>query len=158
MKVVITMKYKENIEDIVEISEELTIHVINVNETEDSKENIEISDNEEFISSDGNEEPDESQINITSAKQLINKFDEETFWNEKKHESIQRFAHENNLNSEGLEELIENYLFTEKDPLRDEVVAIMNEKPKLQERQQVTKELISKIIELADLLRIIDVS
>jgi hypothetical protein len=113
---------------------------------------------EEFSSFDGGEEPDESSINCTSAEQLVNEFDVETFWNEKKHESIQRFAHENNLNSEGLEELIENYLFSEMDPLRDEVVAIMNVKPKLQERQEVTKELISKIIELADLLRIIDVS
>lgn len=143
----------ENIEEAPMISEELTVKIIN--EREDHPI---MSDNEEFSYFDGAEEPEESSINATSAKQLVNKFDEDTFWSKRKHESIQRFAQKNNLNSEGLEELIENYLFTEKDPLRDEVVAIMKTKPKLQERQEVVRELISKIIELADLLRIIDAS
>lgn len=114
---------------------------------------------EEFSSFDGSgEEPDESSITSTSAEQLVNKFDEDTFWSNRKQERIKAFALENRLDAEGLEEVIENYLFTEKDPLRDEVVAIMNEKPKLQERQQVAKELIGRIIELADLLKIIDAS
>lgn len=111
------------------------------------------------------DEPIESILKIESTEvdekkvqKLVSTFDEETFWNDIKHERIRAFALENDLDIEGLEEVIESYLFSEMDHLRDEVVAIMNVKPKLQERQPVTKELISKIIELADLLRIIDAS
>src|SRR5690554_2016633 len=140
----------ENIEKTPPSSEELEVNIID-NE-EEQKHSIK-SDNEELSSFDGGEEQDYKSESTEPAKQLVNEFDEDTFWNEKKHESIQHFAQENNLNNKGIKELIENYLFTEKDPLRDEVVAIMNEKPKLHERQGVTQELKRKIIELADNLR-----
>ena len=152
------LKYKENVEETVTISEDLKINIVNENEILNQIEGELGALTEQHSSFDGEYEEIDNQINQSSAEQLVNKFDEDTFWSKRKQETILSFAHENHLNFEGLEELIENYLFTEKDPLRDEVVAIMKEKPKLQERQQVTRELISKIIELADLLRIIDAS
>lgn len=146
------LKYKENIEENVTISKDLKI---NKNEKEilNLIESTLTDLTEQHSSFKGYDEEVENPIIQSSAEQLVNKFDEDTFWSKRKQETILRFAQENNLNSEGLEELIENYLFTEKDPLRDQVVSIMNEKPKLQERQEVTRELISKIIELTDNLR-----
>ncbi|WP_157417959.1 hypothetical protein [Aequorivita capsosiphonis] len=36
-----------------------------------------------------------------------------------------------NLDFKRLVDIISNYLFTEKEPLRDEVIAVMNERPSL---------------------------
>ncbi len=150
----IKSKEEEVVEEIASDQEKIDESIESILEMEiESTEVVENEDIEEFSSFDDDEETQVSTENKTPTKQLVNKFDEETFWNEKKHESIQRFAHENDLNREGLEELIENYLFSEMDPLRDEVVAIMNVKPKLHERQQVTKELVGRIIELANKLK-----
>ena len=42
-------------------------------------------------------------------------------------------------------DLVSNYLFTEKVPLRDEVIGVMNERPSLKERASLSKRIITKI-------------
>jgi type I restriction enzyme R subunit len=44
-----------------------------------------------------------------------------------------------------LEKVVSQYLFTEQPPMRDEVIAIMDEKPKLRERKNVAERVIDKI-------------
>ena len=49
------------------------------------------------------------------------------------------------MDLEGLQKVIGDYLFTEKTPQRDDVVAIMRERPKLKERGTITERIIEKI-------------
>ncbi len=47
----------------------------------------------------------------------------------------------------GLDKILGNYLFTEKAPMRDEIIEIMNpdSKPSLKERRTVSERIIDKI-------------
>ena len=48
------------------------------------------------------------------------------------------------LDLEGVQKVIGDYLFTEKKPLRDDVIAIMQQRPSLRERGTVTERIIDK--------------
>jgi len=49
------------------------------------------------------------------------------------------------LDHDGLQKIIGDYLFTEKAPMRDDVVEIMQKRPGLKERRSVSERIISKI-------------
>ena len=49
------------------------------------------------------------------------------------------------LEFSGLRKVIDNYLFTEKTPLRDEIIDIMEMPPKLKERRTIAERIIDKI-------------
>lgn len=49
------------------------------------------------------------------------------------------------LHLEGLQKIIGDYLFTEKPPMRDDVIKIMKKRPGLRERKPVSERIISKI-------------
>jgi hypothetical protein len=86
-------------------------------------------------------------------KRLVNTFDEASFWVEQTTEKVSAFAEEENLKTEELKELITDYLFSDKKPLRDEVATAMNEKPALKDRAKIIETLTGKIIDLADELQ-----
>ena len=69
----------------------------------------------------------------------------ETYWNEQKRLAIQTLNSEEGLQPDGLEKVIKNYLFTEKPPMRDDVIGIMEKRPSLRERSSVAQRIISKI-------------
>ena len=69
----------------------------------------------------------------------------ETYWTEQKRQAIKKLSEEEGLDSEGLEKVIGNYLFTEKAPMRDEVISIMETRPKLRERGSIAQRVIGKI-------------
>ena len=50
------------------------------------------------------------------------------------------------LDLTGLRKVIDKYLFTEKFPLRDEIIDIMQMRPNLRERCPTTERIIDKII------------
>ncbi len=54
-------------------------------------------------------------------------------------------AKEEGLDRVGLQKILSHYLFTEKTPMRDEVIKIMNAKPSLRERSTVAERVINKI-------------
>jgi type I restriction enzyme R subunit len=74
----------------------------------------------------------------------------ETYWDEQKREAIKRLSEDEGLKAEGLEKVIGNYLFTEKPPMRDEVIGIMETRPKLRERGSIAERVISKIKEFVE--------
>ena len=47
----------------------------------------------------------------------------ETFWNAERLSAISKLSKEENLDAEKLEKIIGEYLFTEKTPMRDDIVA-----------------------------------
>ncbi|MGO3719359.1 MAG: hypothetical protein ACTJGD_08500 [Mesonia hippocampi] len=86
-------------------------------------------------------------------KKLVNTFDEATFWTDSTTEKVDAFAEDKNLKTAELKELITDYLFSDKKPLRDAVATAMKEKPALKDRAKIIETLTEKIIVLADELQ-----
>ena len=76
------------------------------------------------------------------------KFDE--YLKEERKAAIQELSNEENLNQIVLEQVIGNYLFTNKTPLRDEIIATMQQRPSLKERASTTERITNKIINFVE--------
>ena len=103
----------------------------------------------------------ETETQLRSKKELIERFMTEHFpsipqeddvgaafeqyWTEEKRKAIRALSEDEGLDVEGLQRVIGNYLFTERTPLRDEVIAIMQTRPGLRERRTVTGRITDKI-------------
>lgn len=68
------------------------------------------------------------------------------YWSKERIAAIENLSKEENLDPEKLQEVIGNYLFTEKKPLRDEIIGILNEKPSLKERKTIAVRVTEKIV------------
>ena len=80
---------------------------------------------------------------ITDSELVANEF--ESFWTVEKKKAILRLAKEENLDFQKLVDLVGNYLFTEKEPLRDEIIAVMKERPSLRERASSSDRILGKV-------------
>jgi type I restriction enzyme R subunit len=70
----------------------------------------------------------------------------EQFWNEEQQKEFSRIVQEENLSSEKTEKLIEDYLFAEREPLRDEVLELIEgEKPSLLQRKKLGDRILQRI-------------
>ncbi|AEP09571.1 type I restriction endonuclease subunit R [Micavibrio aeruginosavorus] len=103
----------------------------------------------------------DTEAQLRSKKELIERFisqhfadmpatadvgDEfESYWDQEKQKALVVLSDEEGLDPEGLEKVLGNYLFTEKPPMRDEVIEIMNSRPSLRERATVAERVIGKI-------------
>jgi len=74
----------------------------------------------------------------------------EQYWTEEKHKAIQSLSKDEGLNFDGLQKLIDDYLFTEKMPLPDTVITIAHECPKLKDRLPFAKRITEKIKEFVE--------
>src|SRR5690554_88125 len=102
-----------------------------------------------------------SETQLRSKKDLIEKFIEEnlplirdseqvtdafdSFWTIEKKKAIETISKDENLDFKKLVDVVSNYLFTEKEPLRDEVIAVMNERPSLKNRASISERVLTKI-------------
>lgn len=103
-----------------------------------------------------------SDTQLRSKRELIEKFinqhlpqvddsdniaDEfEAFWDEERQLALQRLSEEESLDAEKLQEVIGSFLFTEKKPLRDEIIAMMHKRPSLKDRGPVAERVTSRIL------------
>jgi len=103
-----------------------------------------------------------SDVKMRSKRELIEKFiqenlpeisdsdnipDEfENYWSKEKVLALEKLSQEENLDAEKLQEVIGNYLFTEKKPLRDEIIGLMNKRPGLKERKTIAERVTDKIL------------
>ncbi|MEH6808143.1 MAG: type I restriction endonuclease subunit R [Hyphomonas oceanitis] len=103
----------------------------------------------------------DSEAQLRSKKELIEKFISQHFsnvpaggdigdafdsyWSDERQKAIETLSAEEGLDLEGLERVIGDYLFTEKPPMRDDVIEIMAEKPKLKQRVTIASRVIDKI-------------
>ncbi len=103
----------------------------------------------------------DTETQLRSKKELIEKFisqhfadmparadvgDEfEAYWTEEKRKALEAMSKEEGLDPEGLDKVLGNYLFTEKPPMRDEIIEIMEKRPSLRERSTVAERVIGKI-------------
>ena len=71
----------------------------------------------------------------------------EKFWSKEQVLSFEKLIREENLSAERTEILIEDYLFGEREPLRDEVLALIEgEPPTLLERKKIGDRILSKLM------------
>ncbi len=70
----------------------------------------------------------------------------ENYWSKERLLALEKLSEEENLDSEKLQEVIGNYLFTEKKPLRDEIIGMLNKRPSLKERKTVAERVTDKIL------------
>lgn len=69
----------------------------------------------------------------------------ENYWSKEKQKALKELSSSEGLELEGLQKVIGDYLFTEKTPMRDDVIKIMSERPALRARGSVSERIISKI-------------
>ncbi len=103
----------------------------------------------------------DTETGLRSKKELIEKFiitnfpkipkgsdirqEFESYWSEQKQKAVEELSKTEGLDLDGLQKVIGNYLFTEKEPMRDDVVEILKERPKLKERSTISERIIGKI-------------
>ncbi len=69
----------------------------------------------------------------------------EKYWQEKQCQAFEKLAKTEGLDSQKLEKLIGDYMFTGKTPLRNDVVSALHQKPGLKDRASTAERVISKI-------------
>ena len=103
----------------------------------------------------------DTEIQLRSKKELIERFIAEhldsipqggnlreafdSYWNVEKEKAVQELAESEGLNQQGLTNLIEDYLFTEKTPIPDRVLGILNTRPRLKEMMPAVDRVVEKI-------------
>ena len=109
----------------------------------------------------------ESEIQLRSKKELIERFIAEHFpsvsdeagigyafksyWEEEKEKAIVTLSDEEKLDDLRLRNVIHEFVYTQKTPLRDEVLKIRQKKTRLRERRTVAERIIEKIREFVDI-------
>ncbi|MEP7198047.1 MAG: type I restriction endonuclease subunit R [Saprospiraceae bacterium] len=108
-----------------------------------------------------------SDAQLRSKRELIEKFIQENlpvledtddipeafdkFWNEEQQKAFRELVKEENLSAERTEKIIEDYLFAEREPLRDEVLELIEgDKPTVLERKKVGDRILSKILDFVE--------
>ncbi|MDD4528162.1 MAG: type I restriction endonuclease subunit R [Candidatus Margulisbacteria bacterium] len=108
----------------------------------------------------------DSEFSLRSKRELIEKFinenlahihdtsemaDEfERYWNEEQQKALDKMCDEEKLSKASLNTVIENFIFTQRKPLSDDIVKMLEHKPKLLERRPITERIIAKIVEFVD--------
>lgn len=107
------------------------------------------------------------EANLRSKRELIEKFIEdnlpaiedtemipqefEKFWSEEQQKAFQVIVKEENLSSEKTQKLIEDYLYAEREPLRDELLdLIKGTKPNVLKRKSIGDRILNKVINFVE--------
>lgn len=104
-----------------------------------------------------------TEVSLRSKRELIDKFIQESlpnientdtipeefekFWNIEQDKALQELVKTENLSEEKTERLIENYLFTEREPLRKEILALREEgRPSVLKSKEIGDRILNKIL------------
>lgn len=107
------------------------------------------------------------EVNLRSKRELIEKFIEENlpiiedsdtipqefdkFWTVEQQKAFEAFVKEERLSSEKTEKLIEDYLYAEREPLRDELLDLIEgDKPSVLKRKSIGDRLLNKVVEFVE--------
>ena len=107
-----------------------------------------------------------SEVQLRSKRELIEKFinsyipkitssDEvdvqfENFWSEEKNKAIKIFCEDENVNADKLQELINDYIYFGRKPKGDDIIATLNQQPKILERSNIIKRILIKFNNFVD--------
>jgi type I restriction enzyme R subunit len=87
---------------------------------------------------------DRNLLQISNVEDIPEAF--ELFWNEERQAAFQALCAEENLIPEQVVQVIENYLFTGRAPLRDAIVDCLITKPRILERKAVVERVTEKVM------------
>lgn len=107
------------------------------------------------------------EANLRSKRELIEKFIQENlpviedsdtipqefdkFWTEEQQKAFEAFVKEEHLSSEKTQKLIEDYLYAEREPLRDELLDLIEgDKPSVLKRKSIGDRLLNKVVEFVE--------
>jgi len=106
------------------------------------------------------------EAKLRNKKELIEKFIEENlpriedateipeafdvFWKEEQQLALDRICTEEKLIPVKLQDIIENYLFTERKPLREDIVSTLKTKPRILERGVIIERVTSRIYDFVE--------
>lgn len=85
---------------------------------------------------------------FATAEDVPRSFDE--FIQAERDKALNRLTEEENLNRAGLDKVVSDYLFTEREPLNDDIVGILKEKPRLLQRKSIVERIKDKIIDFVE--------
>lgn len=104
------------------------------------------------------------EVQLRNKRDLLEKFIEERlpilepeekvetifkdFWTQERFKATQQLCTEENLKLEAVDQMIADYKFSGKEPLRETVLSACNEKPKLLERKKTSARIISKLLDI----------
>lgn len=108
-----------------------------------------------------------TEVSLRSKRELIEKFIQESlphiedtdtipeefekFWTVEQEKALQELVNTENLSEEKTERLIENYLFTEREPLRKEILDLRKEgRPSVLKSKEIGDRILNKIIGFVD--------
>ncbi|MDV4043700.1 deoxyribonuclease HsdR [Elizabethkingia anophelis] len=108
-----------------------------------------------------------TEVSLRSKRELIEKFIQESlphiedtdtiseefekFWYVKQEQALQELVKTENLSEEKTESLIENYLFTEREPLRKEILDLRKDgRPSVLKSKEIGDRILSKIVGFVD--------
>jgi type I restriction enzyme R subunit len=92
----------------------------------------------------------ENLIDIDQEEDIVESF--EKYWNQQQVSEFNKIILEENLSAEKTEKLIEDYLFSEREPRRDEVLNLMDEKdqPGALHRKSVGDRILKRIVDFVE--------
>ena len=82
-------------------------------------------------------------IHINDSDDVEEAFDE--FWNTEKEKSLMALCKEEKINPEMMNQIVSNYIYSNQNILTDDIIDLLDEKPKLLERKPIAKRVIEKI-------------
>jgi type I restriction enzyme R subunit len=104
------------------------------------------------------------EVQLRSKRELIERFIEKnmtalrpeddvteafsSYWSAEKDASLDALSQQERMNRATIERLLNNYQFSGKEPLREEVFAALETKPKLIERKTVFERIVGKLMEI----------
>jgi type I restriction enzyme, R subunit len=72
----------------------------------------------------------------------------QNFWNQERTEAVHQLCRKENLKVEAVNQMIADYKFSGKEPLRETVLNACNEKPKLLERKKIFDRVVSQVLDI----------
>jgi len=85
---------------------------------------------------------------IQDATDIPEEFD--SFWKAEQQKALDNMCKEEKLIPEKLQDVIENYLFTERKPLREDIVKTLEIKPKIRERKTIIERVSNRIFDFVE--------
>lgn len=74
----------------------------------------------------------------------------EEFWDEERKEALKKLSIDESIDAAKTEKVIGQYLFTEKKPLSDDVINLLEKRPPLRERASVAERITNKIVSFVE--------
>jgi len=108
-----------------------------------------------------------TEVQLRSKKELIERFirenlpvimdtddipqEFEKFWSVEQEKAFQKLVEEEKLSKDKTQELIENYLYSEQEPMRDEILELLiGDKPTLLQRKTIGERILRKIVSFVE--------